>query len=166
MTTKIKFAKVRPDAIIPTREPGNAGYDIYANFEGESIIIPSLSTKLIPSGIAYIIDDNYYFQIEERGSTGSKGMKKSAGVLDSSFTGEVFVAITNSNTKPILITKETSQTALETLSDDYIVYPYSKAIAQLILHEVIDTEVSECSYEEVKARKTSRGNGCLGSSGK
>ena len=29
------FAKVRPDAIIPTKDNENAGYDIYANFKEE-----------------------------------------------------------------------------------------------------------------------------------
>ena len=33
------FAKVRPDAIIPTKDDENAGYDIYANFKEDYLII-------------------------------------------------------------------------------------------------------------------------------
>jgi hypothetical protein len=33
MTNDLVFAKVKPDAIIPTKENENAGYDIYACFD-------------------------------------------------------------------------------------------------------------------------------------
>ena len=51
------FAKVRPNAIIPTKEKENAGYDIYACFEEDYIIIPRFSTRLIPTGIASAVSD-------------------------------------------------------------------------------------------------------------
>ena len=163
MMTAIKFAKVRPEAIIPTKEDENAGYDIYACFPEDNLTIQPLETKLISTGIACACDKGFYFQVEERGSTGSKGIKKSAGVIDSSYRGEVFIAITNCNNKPLLITKETDTLAL---IDDYIVYSYNKAIAQLILHEVIETDVEEITYDEVKAIPSNRGDKCLGSTGK
>ena len=47
-----------------------------------------------------------------------------------------------------------------------IIYPYSKAIAQLIVHEVPKMNVKEISYEELKAIPSKRGTGALGSSGK
>lgn len=163
MMTAIKFAKVNPNAIIPTKDEENAGYDIYACFEEDNFVINPLETKLIPTGIASACDKNFYFQVEERGSTGSKGIKKSAGVIDSSYRGEIFIAITNCNNKPLLITKETDTSALV---NDFIVYPYSKAIAQLILHEVIETDVEELTYDELKAIPSKRGDKCLDSSGK
>ena len=45
-------------------------------------------------------------------------------------------------------------------------YPDTKAIAQLVLHEVPVVEVEEISYEELKAIPSERGDGALGSSGK
>lgn len=99
---KILFAKVKESAIIPTKEEENAGYDIYACWEGltksDKIIKPH-QTKLIPTGIACALPIEYYFQVEERGSTGSKGIKKSAGVVDSGYRGEIFIAISNVNNK-------------------------------------------------------------------
>ena len=163
MTTTVKFAKVRPTAIIPSKSVENAGFDIYANFEEENMVINPLETKLVPTGIASACDIDYYFQVEERGSTGSKGIKKSAGVIDSSYRGEIFIAITNCNNKPIVITKETDT---DNLTDDYIVYPYSKAIAQLVLLPVPYVEVEEYTYDELKQIPSTRGSGCLGSSGK
>ena len=37
--TKILFAKVKPDAIIPTKREEDAGFDIYSLFDEESIVI-------------------------------------------------------------------------------------------------------------------------------
>lgn len=160
MCATIKFAKVRPDAIIPTKTRGNAGYDIYANFEEDRFIIEPNTTRLVPTGIASSLDYNYYFQIEERGSTGSRGIKKSAGVIDPNYTGEWFIAITNCNNKPIIITKNPIST------DDCIAYPYNKAIAQAVLHRNYSTNIEEIAYEELQAIPSDRGNGKLGSSGK
>lgn len=101
----IKFAKVKESAIIPTKEKENAGFDIYACWEGisksDKIIRPH-HTKLIPTGIACALPIEYYFQVEERGSTGSKGIKKGAGVVDSGYRGEIFVAITNANDRYLI----------------------------------------------------------------
>ena len=47
-----------------------------------------------------------------------------------------------------------------------VVYPYSKAIAQLIVHEVPKMDIKEISYDELKKIPSKRGTGSLGSSGK
>ena len=158
---ELVFAKVRPDAIIPTKEEGNAGYDIYANFEEDYMIIPAHSTRLVPTGIASAMTSNWYLQVEERGSTGSKGIKKSAGVVDSNYRGEIFIAVSNVNDKNIVIVKDNIPCNAE-----YITYPYSKAIAQLVVHEVPKMEVNEIGYEELLEIPSTRGVGALGSSGK
>lgn len=102
---EIIFAKVKENAIIPSKEEENAGFDIYACWDGvekKDKIIKPHTTKLIPTGIACALPINYYFQVEERGSTGSKGIKKSAGVVDSGYRGEIFVAISNINDKYLI----------------------------------------------------------------
>lgn len=102
---EIIFAKVKENAIIPSKEDENAGFDIYACWDGvekKDKIIEPHTTKLIPTGIACALPINYYFQVEERGSTGSKGIKKSAGVVDSGYRGEIFVAISNVNDRYLI----------------------------------------------------------------
>ena len=102
---EIIFAKVKENAIIPSKEDENAGFDIYACWDGvekKYKIIKPHTTKLIPTGIACALPINYYFQVEERGSTGSKGIKKSAGVVDSGYRGEIFVAISNVNDRYLI----------------------------------------------------------------
>lgn len=159
------FAKVRPSAIIPTREEENAGYDIYANFDKMAMYIEPLQTVMVPTGIASAISNDWYLQVEERGSTGSNGIKKSAGVIDASYRGEIFIAITNvTENKNIIISKEVEKV---TITDDAVIYPYGKAIAQLVLHRVhneIPTE--EITFEELQSIPSKRGTGAVGSSGK
>lgn len=171
---KIYFSKVKQKAIIPSKELENAGYDFYACFDEDFTEIKPFTTKLIPTGIAWASSPKYYLQIEERSSTGSKGIKKSAGVVDSGYHGEIFIAITNSNDKPIVISKltleELSTTYPQTFPQSYpqnaIIYPYSKAIAQGVVHEVPDLEIEEISYEELLKIESKRGTGALGSSNK
>lgn len=197
------FAKVKPNAIIPTKEKENAGYDIYACFDEDFIVIPTHETRLIPTGIAAAVSDKYYLQVHERGSTGSKGMKYGAGVVDSSYRGEIFVCINNVNDNDIVISKLNEKELIEKYaksSDDLfvfddevvleieynngnekyvnkiyiingkfestIIYPYEKAIAQLVVHEVPVMDVKEITYEELLKIPSKRGTGALGSSGK
>ncbi len=159
---EILFAKVRPEAIIPSKKEENAGYDIYACFDEKELFIAPHETKLVPTGIACALHPKWYFQVEERGSTGSKGIKKSAGVIDAGYRGEIFVAITNTNTRTLVISKD--ENAKERLGN-CIIYPYTKAIVQLILHEVPVMDVKEISYEDLLKIPSERKTGALGSSG-
>lgn len=166
----IYFSKVKENGKIPEKESEDAGYDIYPCFEENFIKLNDGETKLVPTGIASAFDSGYYMQIEERGSTGSKGIKKSAGVFDSGYRGEWLIPIVNTNTKPIYIVKQDSLKtlcdALIFLQEEAIVYPYEKAIAQAVLHILPESSVVEKDYEELKAIPSKRGTGKLGSSGK
>lgn len=160
---RIKFIGLKKDTIIPTKEIGNAGYDIYANFDEENFVIQPHETRLVPTGLSTIFIPRYVMLLRERGSTGSRGMALRAGVIDSNYRGEIFVGITNTNDKPLVITKEKDTSALE---DDYIVYPYTKAIAQAVFVELAHIATVKGKIEDLDKHKTSRGKGKLGSSGK
>lgn len=167
----ILFAKVKNDAKIPTRELSNAGFDIYPCFDEDYIIINPNETKLIPSGIASYIPENYYFQIQERGSSGSKGIKYSAGVIDSSYRGEWFLATTNCNTKPVLISKINFENldplVYKIFNEAFILYPYDKALFQAVVHCVHnELTCEEVSFSKLSSIPSIRGIGKLGSSGK
>lgn len=140
----------------------------------------------------------YYLQVHERGSTGKIGMKVGAGVVDSSYRGEIFVCLNNINDVDIIISKHSREELIEYFSDNTdndkdstlanyiinddtkvyleqytvednktcIIYPYNKAIAQLLVHEVPDMNIYEVSFDELKNIPSNRGNGSLGSSGK
>lgn len=170
MTANVKFAKVRPDAKIPSKRDEDMGFDIYACFDEEYIVINPHETKLIPTGIASACDVDYGFLVFERGSTGSKGIARRCGVIDSGYRNEWFIGLTNTTDKVMFISKLTE---LETYSHYYgaimsesFVYPYSKAIAQALIVPVPKVETEEISYEELRNIKSERGLGALGSSGK
>ncbi len=159
----LKFAKLKEGAVVPSKRPGDLGYDIYSCFTDEEFEIPAHTTKMIPTGIASIIPQDWGVILEERGSTGSIGLKRSAGIIDSNYRGEWFVALTNTNNLPIIITNKVEKT---TNTDDAILYPYAKAIAQAIVVFNPDPRVEEITVEELQAAATERGAGKLGSSGK
>ena len=98
---QIYFAKMSEKAIIPSKKDEDAGYDIYACFEEDFIKIKPHQTVLIPTQLAWACHPDFYMQIEERSSTGSKGIKRSAGIIDSGYRGEIKIAITNSNDREL-----------------------------------------------------------------
>lgn len=175
MITTVKFAKTKPNAIIPTKRLEDAGYDVYPCFDEDYIIIKPHTTVIIPTGIASACDTDYCFVLHERSSTGTKGMAQRCGIIDSGYRGEWGVPITNTNDVPIIICKKefidavcdfTSISLYPYRKSDYILYPYEKAICQALIISVPEVEIEEYTYEELKAIPSERGTGCLGSSGK
>ncbi len=96
-------------------------------------------------------------------------MAQRCGVIDSGYRNEIFVPITNTTTLNMYIIKKRVQDqsiALYGMPYYGILYPYEKAIAQILLVPVPTADVEEISYEELKAISSSRGMGALGSSSK
>lgn len=196
MIVDVKFAKVHPNAIIPSKRDEDMGFDIYACFDEDYMVINPHETKLIPTGIASACESGYGFVLKERGSTGSKGIALRCGVLDSGYRGEWFVCVTNtSHSKNLFITKLSVEDTIKKFIDDWatkihnpvnkateellrkqaeymvsanrgIFYPYSKAITQALVVPVPKVEVEEISYENLQAIQSERGMGALGSSNK
>ncbi len=160
----IYFAKCSKGAIIPTRKESDSGFDIYIDQSIESIIIEPSETRMVPTGLKSIIPNGYGMEIRERGSTGSLGIKSSAGIIDSSYRGEWFLAVTNTTAKTLYI--KNSEVGIIN-EPDIIIYPKNKALFQACVYsthnELNVKEVDECFIDE---NKTERGNGALGSSGK
>jgi dUTP pyrophosphatase len=159
----ILIAKTRYDAVIPSKENEDAGYDVYACFEEDEVVIMPNEVAMIGTGIATSITDDWVLVVKERGSTGTKAMSVRAGIIDSSFRGEIFVPINNTSDKRIVITKSVDQVEKH---EDRILYPYSKAIAQMLLLPVPKTNIKEISYEDLQKIPSKRGTGALGSSNK
>ena len=182
----IKFAKLHKDAKIPSKTSENAGYDIYAAFDEDYIVIKPHETKMIPTGLCSAFPEDYVMVLKERGSTGTKGIGQRSGIVDASYRGEWFVPVTNHNNKYLIITKLTPEKTrvdfevninkdvtsfmpkfmVDGIFVDAIFYPYEKAITQALLLPVPQTEIEECTIEEIHAIKSERGTGKLGSSNK
>lgn len=165
------FAKTSPDAKIPSREDGSAGYDFYTLIEPrettEGVVYEQLLEKgkvnTVHTGIASAMSDKYFLSMSsERSSIGKLGINIFAGVIDSNYRGEIMLMITPL-IKDILITSMTNEVVEE---EDVILYPYSRAVAQSLLLPVPDVEVEELSYDELKNIASERGVGGWGSSNK
>lgn len=167
----VYFAKVRPSAIIPSKRDEDAGYDFYANVEAREvegkdifeIWCPAFKTTLVPTGIASAMPKTHYLNLKhERGSTAKPSMSVLAGVVDSGYRGEIFIALTPLH-KDVLITSEVTETEI---GENVILYPYSKAIAQATIDLVPQVNIEVIDFEDLANIESERGDTKLGQSGK
>ncbi|AGI11762.1 hypothetical protein X915_gp153 [Bacillus phage vB_BanS-Tsamsa] len=171
MNPEVFFARVHPDAVVPTKRDEDAGYDLYACVDEVEvagnkkhwIVCKANETTLVSTGLAFALPKTHYLNAKhERGSTGKISMSVLAGVIDSGYRGEVFLAITPLH-KDVIITSDVKET---TLVGDSIYYPYSKAIAQATVDLVPNTKLTELTLEDLQKIESKRGTTKLGQSGK
>ena len=171
---ELRFAKIRETARVPSKRDEDAGFDMYADFAEDFLVIGTRETKAVPTGIAVAFSSKYYAQIEERSSMAKIGIKKSGGVFDSGYRGEYLIMTYNTNKRPFIISKIDAEDLADEFEvdgvtykkDDVILYPYTKAICQMVMQEIPKFDVQEISYEELKAISSERGAGGFGSSKK
>ena len=139
-TFKVKF--LDPFGETPTKaDPGSAGYDLCSC---EKVIVPPKTRILVRTGLSIEIPKYYYLRIAPRSGLSCKGIDIGAGVVDSSYRGEVKVLVINNS------------------ENEYEIEVFDK-IAQFIMERCSSPKV-EVSYEELS--KTQRGDGGFGSSGR
>ena len=160
---RIQFARLRPGAVIPSKREEDSDYDLYACFDEGEFVIPSFSTRLIPTGLISAFDARLGVKFEERGSNTKWCGIVQAGVIDSGYRGEWVCAMYNGNPVPVHISKSVQEVQR---MEDRILVPYGKAICQFHVREIPETEISEVSEEDILAQTSQRGAGKLGSSGK
>ena len=160
---KILFAKLREDAVIPSKREEDSDYDLYACFDEDEFVIPAFSTRLIPTGLISAFGPELGVKFEERGSNTKWCGIVQAGVIDSGYRGEWVCAMYNGNPVPVHLTKAADE--VQRL-DNKVLVPYSKAICQFHVREILPVAVHELTAEQVLARSSERGAGRLGSSGK
>lgn len=174
MTEKLYFAKEYDDAILPTKKDEDAGYDIYAYGYDEIELLPQ-DIKMVSTGIRTAFNSDYAMLVRERGSSGSKGLGVRAGVIDSGFRGEIRIVLNNTTNKTIILSKDVDETKKELskgmtdptyVDTNYIIYPLSKGIAQLVMVKIPQLEVEEMPKEDLLKIESERGEGMLGSSNK
>lgn len=169
------FARVEENATIPKKaSEDEAGYDVWAFIEGvevdegdgkkivHELFLPHLKPTMIRTGIATCVKEKFYLNFaNERGSTGKHGMLVLSGIVDSTYRGEVFINICPLY-KNVLITSEVTEIE-ET--QETILYPYSKAICQMIDYKTARLKPKVIDFDKLQAIPSSRGEGKLGSSG-
>ncbi len=160
---KIMFAKLRANAVIPSKRDEDSDYDLYACFDEEEFVIPAFSTRLVPTGIISAFDESLGVKFEERGSNTKWCGIVQAGVIDSGYRGEWFCAIYNGNNVPVHITKAADEVKR---LEDRVLVPYAKAVCQFNVRHIPKIEIEAVEPETVLECRSERGAGALGSSGK
>lgn len=161
---KIYWAKVKSNAIKPTKRVEDGCYDVYACTDADVITIKPHEIVEIPTGIASAFSHKYRLDFQrERGSTGSIGLVPRCGQVDSGYRGEIFLKMQNTTNKTIAISSLIDE---KFEGKDGIIYPMSKAICQVALEVVPEVEDEEIPYEELLKIPSERGTGKLGSSNK
>ena len=88
----MELVLLSPDAKVPTRKHGSAGYDLYST---EDLVIPSLGTAKVRLGISIALPENTYGRIAPRSGLALKGIDVGGGVIDGDYRGEVAVVLFN-----------------------------------------------------------------------
>lgn len=160
---KVYFSQTKPNSIVPSKRSEDAGFDLYACFDEQEIVISPGEIKIVPTGIATAFESNMVLFVKERSSTGSIGLSLRMGVVDSGYRGELLIGLNNTTKKNIIITKAVTQVTKE---ETQVLYPYTKAIAQgvfLFLPQIISEQVP---YEDLMEMKSERMTDSMGKSGK
>ena len=142
----IEFAKLNPEAIIPTQgSPQAAGWDLYAL---EKTIVKRNTSSMIKTGLAIAISIGWEGQIRCRSSLGKKGMimPNGIGTIDSDYRGELMVLATWIGQ-----------------GDEFVVQK-GERVAQLVFSRVPSVKFVERDFDQLGS--TDRGTGGFGSTGK
>ncbi|MFC1728009.1 dUTP diphosphatase [Nanoarchaeota archaeon] len=136
---KLKIERLGDVNLPKYSNPGDAGLDLHSN---ESFILKKGEKKLVKTGIKMGIPEGHVGLIWDRSGLAAKnGIHVLAGVVDSSYRGEVGVVLKNFGDEDFEIEK-------------------NSRIAQMLIQPVLNPEIIE---EELK--DTERGEGGFGSTG-
>jgi dUTP pyrophosphatase len=105
-TLPLGYQKLQQDVKTPSYNyGGDSGFDLYST---EEITIPPFGRVLVPTGLAFDIQDGYEIQVRSKsGLAINQGLMvlNSPGTVDSSYSAEVKVIIFNTNQTSFTITK-------------------------------------------------------------
>lgn len=175
----LNFFKFDERAKIPSKRIEDGGYDVYALFDRDIVIVEPHETIMLSTGLGSVFSDRYVIVLHERGSTGTKGIAQRSGVIDSGYRGEWKVPITNTSDIPLCFVETIGidgkwsnwDNIVEKLDhlfgdNEYRIYPQEKAVCQALLLEVPKVVINEITQEEAMNYSSERMIGCLGSSKK
>ncbi len=97
----LKVKKLSENGKLPTKEKGNAAYDLYS---AERVVIPPLTRKLIKTGISIAIPNTLYGHISDRsGMAYKKGAHCLGKIIDPSYRGEWGIVMYNTDSQDSII---------------------------------------------------------------
>ena len=149
----LEYHRTRPDVIPPTRaNPSDAGLDVFYNPDIPECVGAHLNpgeSRLLATGLKFGIPHGYMLEIKNRsGNAYERSLLVGACVVDSGYSGEVFVNLHNVGNKPQFIERGTK-------------------IAQIVMIPVVHFRALESDsdnlYDWYPITISDRGDGALGS---
>ena len=126
---EIHFVKTHEDAQLPKKNyndplTGDAGFDL---FSIEEVTIPAATSAVVGVGIEIgYITPGYWFKIEGRsGLAFKKEVDPHFGIIDNGYRGEFGIKLFNSSSEDVTL-------------------PKGYAVAQMIVHRMIDCKIGWC----------------------
>jgi dUTP pyrophosphatase len=96
---QLRVRLLTPSAKAPTRGSATAaGLDLYCDLDAP-LILQAGETTLVSTGVAVEIPSGHFGLVKDRSSLAVKGLRTSAGVIDSDYRGEVKVVLTNASSE-------------------------------------------------------------------
>jgi len=160
--TNIYFATMNPRAKIPAKREEDGCYDLYAYID-QVVEIPPHGTALVNTGLCSAFSPNYRIRICSRGTNTKMKSLINAGVIDSGYRGEWFVALVNTTDKFIYLVPDLVTDGNICENETAIYFPTNKAIAQFAIEEVPRVKIVGVTKEEIEKFDSERGSGKLGS---
>lgn len=138
---KINIKLLNEKSKIPSKNNGDAGYDLYAS---EDAIIKPMERRLVKTGISLEMPDGYYGHISDRsGMAYKKGAHCLGKIVDSTYRGDIGIIILNTDMY------------------EQIKISAGDRVAQIIFKKYEEVEF----IESEELNQTERANGGYGSSG-
>lgn len=129
----LKFARLDPNATIPTRKhPTDAGVDVYAD---EKVRVPPFSQRVVHTGVTCEVPEGSVLQVWPKGRNNHLA---GSGIIDAGYQGEILIKVVNYSWRPLRIRR-------------------GDAIAQLVQLPVICEAVEELPAEEIHQQRSQRG---------
>jgi dUTP pyrophosphatase len=137
---KLKVRRIQKSARLPQySHRGDAGLDL---FSAVDCVLEGRTVKPVSTGIQVAIPEGFVGLIWDKSGLSLKGIHRLAGVIDSSYRGEIKVVMANLTFEPFQIKK-------------------GMKIAQMLIQPILEVEVQEVETLD----DTDRGKNGFGSTG-
>jgi dUTP pyrophosphatase len=142
---KVSIKKIHGNSKVPGYAHGtDAGIDLY--YYGDDVMLAPGARGVFATGIAIAIPRLYVGLIWDKSGVATKeGLKVLGGVVDAGYRGEVMVALLNTSSETVLLTR-------------------GRKLAQMLIQPVMHPHI-EIVDGELPAAEDERGEGGFGSTG-
>lgn len=174
MNTNVQFAKIYPDAKIPTMRNDNMGLDVYVHFDKDYFVLEPHESFVFGTGIVSACDPSYGFVLKDNNILAQYGVTISNWAVSSEDRNDWHIVLTNTSDSRFVISKlsdiDTYKAMYPNATIEYeyrgdghtplaitgmpmttFIYKYSKPVAQVLVVPVHNVEVEEVSCEDILA---------------